>query len=333
MKEQFKTDDLTIGVVGLGLMGSSIVVSLLITGHRVIGVAPISGEKEIALPRIKKLLAQCEEASLLEASIGFYLSFLTISDDYNLLEHCELVMECVIEKIEVKEVVYKKITSVTYPDTIIGTNTSAIPISLLQRDISFPERFIGIHWAEPAFATRFMEITRGDQTSPKTTKIVYGLACQWGKEPTLLRKDIKGFITNRLMYAVYRETFAIVEEGTASMEEVDKAFRYDVGSWMMLMGIFRRLDFLGLEDFLIIYRNIFPKLNNSGKVPAIMQKLVAMKATGIQSRKGLYDYTTEEAGEWEKAFGEFNREIFQLAMSFASEKEVSSSNTKNGDVS
>ena len=332
MKEQLKTSDLTIGVVGLGLMGNSIIVSLLLAGHRVIGIAPISGEKEVALPRIKNLLKLCKDTSLLKTSWESYLPFLTISDNYDLLAHCDLVFECVIEKIEVKEVVYKKITSATYPDTIIASNTSAIPISSLQQFVAFPEKFIGIHWAEPAFATRFMEITCGDQTSAETAEWVYDLALRWGKEPTLLKKDIKGFITNRLMYAVYREMFAVIEEGSGTIEDVDKAFRYDAGSWMTLMGIFRRMDFLGLKDFSVIFETVFPKLNNSDVVPVIMQHLVGVKASGTRGHKGLYNYTSEEARNWKYAFEAFNKDIFRLAALYPFERRIPILNGKGEDI-
>lgn len=318
MAEQQQAGEITIGVVGLGLMGSSIVVSLLLAGHGVIAIAPISGEKKIAPIRIREQLKLCAEASLLRSPREVYLSALTVSDDYALLDGCDVVLECVIEKEEIKETVFQKIVSATYPDTIIASNTSAIPISRLQQYVTFPERFIGIHWAEPAFATRFMEITCGERTSARTAEKVFGLALLWKKEPTLLKKDIRGFITNRLMYAVYRETLSLVEQGVATLEDVDKAFRYDAGSWMTLMGLFRRMDYMGLADYAAIFKKIFPELTNTAEVPEVMQALVSVKATGTQSRKGLYSYTVEEARNWEKAFAAFNRDIYELALQYPS---------------
>jgi 3-hydroxybutyryl-CoA dehydrogenase len=316
MAEKINAADVTVGVVGLGLMGSSIIVSLLLAGHGVVAIAPIAGEKEVAPHRIAQQLKLCESDGLLSLPKEAYLALLTVSDNYALLDHCDLILECVVEKIEVKNAVYQKIVSASCPDTIIASNTSAIPISLLQQMVTFPERFIGIHWAEPAFATRFMEIVCGEQTSQATADRTRALALSWGKEPTLLKKDIRGFITNRLMYAVYREAFSLVEEHVATMADVDKSFRYDEGSWMTLMGLFRRMDFMGLKDYVAIFETLFPLLSNSGKVPDVMEQLVADRAGGTQDLKGLYRYTTQDARRWEEAFARFTRDIYELASQY-----------------
>lgn len=320
MTEQLDTGHITVGVVGLGLMGSSIAVSLLLSGHVVVGIAPLEGEDKTASMRIKEQLLLCAEAGLAPEPQSDYLAALTVSGDYRDLSDCDLVLECVIEQIEIKKIIYKKIVAFVRDDTVIATNTSAIPISTLQQFVRHPERFIGVHWAEPAFATRFMEIIRGDETSPATAEWVYQLAHYWGKEPTLLKKDIRGFITNRLMYAVCREALTLVENEQATLEDVDKAFRYDAGSWITLMGIFRRMDFLGLADFAVIFEHIFPELNNSEGVPAMMERLVEIKAGGTQSCYGLYHYSPEEAKRWDLAFAAFNNDIYHLAASYPSEQ-------------
>lgn len=305
--------NIEIGVVGLGLMGSSIIVSLLLSGHSVKAVAPIPEDMKSAVSRIKEQLNYCQNAGLLQEPVCQYESRLEISEDYQQLKNCDIVLECVIEDIRIKASVYAKIASAVSSDSIIASNTSAIAVSTLQQLVSNPQRFIGIHWAEPAYATRFMEITCGSQTCMENAAWVFDLAHCWGKEPTLLRKDIQGFITNRLMYAVYREIFALIEQGKATMEDTDKAFRYDAGSWMTFMGIFRRMDFTGLEDYEKIFRTIFPTLSNSGQVPEIMQSMVEKNARGTQNLTGLYNYSEKEAEEWEKAFALFNKDIYQLA--------------------
>lgn len=314
------TGNITVGVVGLGLMGSSIVVSLLLAGHKVIAVAPIPNEKEKASRNIKSLLIKVAESGLSEAPAEEYLASLFISDDYQELDDCRLVLECVVEDIGVKKAVYKKITNAVGADTIIATNTSGIPISSLQEYVIHPERFIGAHWAEPAFATRFMEIICGKYTSARAAGWIYELAHSWGKEPTLLTRDIKGFITNRLMYAVTREALSLVESGYTTLADVDKSLRYDAGSWMTLMGIFRRLDYLGLKDFLVIFRTVFPDLSNGREVPVMMQRLANTHGRGIYDGHGLFHYTKEEAGEWEAAFAAFNRDIYYLAAQYPSEQ-------------
>lgn len=313
MSYKLKTEEINVGVVGLGLMGSSIVVSLLIAGHKVKGIAPIEEDKRTAPERIKDQLMHCHKSGLLEGPVDTYWSNLTITEDYSQLNDCSLVVECVIEKDHIKEQVYQKITANVDEQVIIASNTSAIPISTLQQYIVSPQRFLGIHWAEPAYATRFLEITCGKQTAPKKAQWVFNLAHLWGKEPTLLKKDIRGFITNRLMYSVYREGLSMVEKGEASLEDIDKSFRYDEGSWITLMGIFRRMDMMGLKNYLETFKTVFPKLSNSGEVPLIMQKMLEINAKGIQNSTGLYPYNEEEAKKWEEAFSLFNKDIYLLA--------------------
>lgn len=313
MDNRMTTSEIRVGVVGLGLMGSSVVTALLIAGHRVNAIAPLHCDLAHAHERVQEQLQHCYKGNLLPEPIAWYLKRLTISENYADLSNCKVVLECVTEEIHVKESVYKKIMDVTTSDTVIATNTSAIPISDLQANIRYPERFLGIHWAEPAYMTRFLEITCGNRTSVRYASWIFDLAHLWGKEPTLLRKDIRGFVTNRLMYAIYREMFSIVEKQDATIEDVDKAFRYDAGSWITLMGVFRRMDFMGLEDYHRIFEKTFPLLSNTNTVPALMQRLVEKKLRGTMDAEGLYSYTVEEAREWDEAFASFNEDIYKLA--------------------
>jgi 3-hydroxybutyryl-CoA dehydrogenase len=311
-----QTDEITVGVVGLGLMGTSFIASLLAAGHKVKAIAPVPDDMEAAPDRIKNHLIACERAGLLHKPVDSYIRQLVITEDYNELKTSQLVVECVIEKPEIKRSIYEKVERVIGKDAVIASNTSAIPISELQKGLVNPGRFLGIHWAEPSYFTRFLEITNGERTALHYSEWVYELAHYWGKEPTLLRKDVRGFITNRLMYAAYREGLSIVSKGEATLEDVDKAFRYDAGSWITLMGVFRRMDYLGLKDHLEMFRRIFPDLCNDEHVPALMQKMVDKNARGVQSLSGLYEYTEEEAVKWNEAFALFNVDIFQLAASY-----------------
>lgn len=305
-----------IGVVGLGLMGTSIIVSLLVSGHPVIGIAPLPSDMDGALDRIHSQMNHADEAGLLSENVDYYLKRLHLTEDYSKLKSCSLVQECVTEVIEIKTEVYLKISQNTESTAVIATNTSAIPISVLQENVNLPSRFIGIHWAEPAYMTRFLEVTKGALTDEKIANWVLSLARTWNKEPTYLKKDLRGFVTNRMLYAVYREMFAILENGEASMDDLDKAFRYDPGSWMTYMGLFKRMDQLGLSDFKEIFGNIFPQLDNSQTVPTTMQAIVKVQGKGINNGKGLYNYTKEEAIKWEEAFKDFNHEIFHLAAQY-----------------
>ena len=108
----------------------------------------------------------------------------------------------------------------------------------------------------------------------------------------------------------------MIAQGETSLEDADKAFRYDAGSWMVFMGIFRRMDYLGLADFMEIFKNTFPRLNNGDEVPELMQRMVEQKAKGTQNCVGLFSYTKREARQWDESFALFNRDIYQLAQKY-----------------
>lgn len=311
-----KSANVQIAVVGLGLMGSSIVVSLLTAGHRVIALAPIPGEKEVAVKHILSLLKHADSCGLLPEGLEHCIGCLHVTEDYGEIASCQFVQECVIEDKAIKKIVYQKIAEQVSSDAVIASNTSAIPISELQTLVPHPNRFVGVHWAEPAYMTRFLEVTCGEQTHLSVAECVVQMGRDWGKEPTLLKKDIRGFITNRLMYAIYREALTLVENGEATLEEADKVFRYDVGSWITLMGIFRRLDFLGFADYIDSYEQIVKDLSKRPDLPKMMEAMVVGDAKGTHNCKGLYPYTEREAKAWNEAFARFNKDIYELATKY-----------------
>src|SRR5690606_2552047 len=154
------------------------------------------------------------------------------------------------------------------------------------------------------------------ETDLNTAAYVMRLGEVWGKEPTLLKKDIRGFITNRLMYAVYREALTLIEKGETSLEDADKIFRYDVGSWITVMGIFRRLDFIGFADYVDSFGQLLKKLSNRTDLPKMMESMIIEAARGIHNCHGLYMYDEKQAKAWEEAFARFNKDIYELAANY-----------------
>jgi len=316
MAESFDTKEIHTAVVGLGLMGCSISTCLLLAGHPVVAVAPIPEDLKHAEKRITEHLRRAREEGLINNLPDFYLEGLTITEDYSLLKDCSIVIECTIENIDIKKSVYSKVERVIAPDALLTSNTSAIPISLLQNQTLHPERFFGLHWTEPSHTTRFLEIICGNQSDVKKAEYLYELSHQWGKEPILVRKDIRGFITNRLMYAMYREAFYLVENGYATVEDVDRSCRNNAGYFMTLVGVFRWMDLTGVPAYHTVMKDLFPTLNNDTAVPRLIDDIVMKGGKGIANAHGFYEYTEEEARLWEETFKEFNYEIRKLALKY-----------------
>lgn len=305
-----------VGVVGLGLMGCSITTCLLLAGHPVVAIAPLPIDLETAEVRIHEHLTRSFEQEICSQQPVYYLEKLIITEDFSRLKGTLLVIECTLEDITIKRQVYKKIEDVVADDTIITSNTSAIPISLLQRETRISSRFFGLHWAEPSHTTRFLEIICGDSSDAHKAEWLYQLSHQWAKEPTLVKKDIRGFITNRLMYALFREAFYLVENGYASVDDVDRACRNNAGYWMTLVGCFRWMDLTGIPAYHSVMKDLFPTLHNGTEIPKLIDDIVKADGKGIMNANGFYEYTPEEARLWRETFEEFSYDIRKLALKY-----------------
>ena len=302
-----------VGVVGLGLMGTSIATCLLAAGHPVFGVEVDRSKRVTARRRVLGLLKGMKNEGRLQDEPRQTLARLNVSREYKALAETRVVVESIIEDLKAKRRVLREIERVIPRTTILGSNTSAIPISLLQRSLRRPGRMLGIHWAEPAHTTRFLEIICGQQTDRRCAERVLALARRWGKEPALLRRDIRGFIANRCMYALLREAFHLVESGYASIQDVDRSVRNDLGYWITFAGPFRFMDLTGVPAYRTVMKDLFPELSCAKTAPRLIDRIVKSGARGVANAKGFYRYTPRQARHWERAFLKFSYHIRGLA--------------------
>lgn len=308
--------EISVGIVGLGLMGSSIATCMLIAGHRVVGLEPLEEGLESGEKRIQEHLQIAWEKNLISEKPEFYLKHLLVCSDFSKLKDTQLVIENVKEDIAIKKVVFTKINAVVSTDTLITSNTSAIPISELQEFVSNPNRFFGLHWMEPAHTTRFLEVICGDKSDIELANYLYNMAELWGKEAVLVKKDIRGFIANRLMYAMYREAIHLVEGEYATVEDVDRACRNVAGYFLPMVGVFRWMDFTGVGAYRTVMKDLFPLLSNASSPGNLINKIVDEGGNGIFNGKGFYDYTDEERKLWQEAYTKFTYEIRELALKY-----------------
>jgi 3-hydroxybutyryl-CoA dehydrogenase len=304
------------GVVGLGLMGMSITACLLAAGHPVVAVIQRLTKHKHESRHILALLRQMAKQGLLQRDPSRVIQNLIISEEFSDLRHAQLVIESITENLETKRVVLAQIEQAVSPETVIGSNTSAIPVSILQEQTKHPERILGIHWAEPAHVTRFLEIICGKKSELRYAQRVVELSKMWGKEPSLLRRDIRGFITNRLMYAMFREAFFLVENGYANVEDVDRSLRNDLGYWITFAGPFRFMDLTGIPAYAAVMKDLFPELSCATTVPAMIDQLAKSGARGVSNARGFYPYTLKEARRWERLFLKFTYEVRELAQKY-----------------
>lgn len=302
-----------VGVIGMGLMGTSISVCLLIAGHRLVCIDSNPAKLRTARSRLLKLLKEAHGKGLLTASPSMLIQRVAVSSEFLGLKHAKLIIESTVEDLAIKRNVIAEIEKVVPKSALIGSNTSAIPVTGLQSDARHPERIIGLHWAEPAHVTKFMEIVCGKETSPANARRAMRLARKWGKEPSLVRKDIRGFIANRIMYAMLREAFHLVDAGYASVADIDRLLRNDLGYWITFAGPFRFMDLTGIPAYAEVMKDLLPDLSCATEVPRLMTRVVNSGARGVSNAKGFYRYTPAQARRWEKLFIQFNYQIRELA--------------------
>lgn len=292
----------TIGVVGLGLLGRGITACLLHQGCRVVAVERSAEEHAAARPRIDRLLRDLVDQQ--QAPPGLLTEWQTRlqqATDWNALAECSFVIESVTEDLGVKQSVFDHLEAVVAADAVIASNTSAIPISVLQQSRRHPERFVGMHWAEPAHATRFLELIRGEHTSDATMSRTEELSRQLGKDPSVCHRDVPGFIVNRIAYAIYREALHLVDSGVADVETVDRSLRNTLGLWAASCGPFRWIDLSGGPAlYAKAMARVLPTLSNEPAPTGLLARLEAEDARGIVDGHGFYRYTPQDSETWQE---------------------------------
>jgi 3-hydroxybutyryl-CoA dehydrogenase len=296
----------TVGVAGLGLLGRGIAACLLGHGYRVIAFT----RQEATHAEARKYIGRAIDDLIQRAGFPASLDqdwperFIPVRSCEPLAE-CEFLIESVLEDIAAKHELYDQLETLLGPAVPIASNTSALPISRLQQARRHPERFLGMHWAEPAHVTRFMEIVRGEQTSDAALETAVDLAKAIGKEPSLVLKDVPAFIVNRLGYAMYREAMNLLEMGVADVETIDRSCRNALGLWATMCGPFRWIDLTGGPAlYAKAMAGVLPTLSNATQLTGPIQELADADARGIANGRGFYSYTSEEARRWEELFRE-----------------------------
>jgi 3-hydroxybutyryl-CoA dehydrogenase len=295
-----------VGVAELGLLGRGIAACLLGHGFRVVAFT----RKEATHREARNYIARAMEDLVRRAGFAEELSHRWVQryepvTSLEPLAGSDFVIESVVEDLPTKQKVFDQLEALVAADVPIASNTSALPISHLQRGRRHAERFLGMHWAEPAHATRFMELIRGEHTSDAAFNAAAQLAKAIGKEPCLVKKDVPAFIVNRVGYAMYREALNILEMGVADVETIDRSVRNALGLWATMCGPLRWMDLTGGPAlYAKAIRDVLPTLSNATELPKTLQDLVDNDARGIANGRGFYEYTEEQVRQWEELFRE-----------------------------
>ena len=218
------------------------------------------------------------------------LSRLHPTADINCAKDADLIMEAVLEDVKVKKDLYAKLEAVCPVTAIIGTNTSYIPISTLAEDMQHPERFLGMHYFNPVYAMKLLEIIRGEKTSDEVFETALAFAPTINKTPVSVKKEVPGFIVNRLNKAVQAEAMYLLQEGVASVEDIDKAAKLGLN---YPMGPFEMMD--GNLELTYTCLKLLYELTGQERFRPIqeLEDHIAAGEFGKRTGKGWYDYSEQ----------------------------------------
>lgn len=289
---KMKLEDIKkIGIAGAGTMGSGIAQIFARKGYEVV----VTDLKEEILKGSKNLVSifnssLIEEGLMEEGEVENIVNNIEYSLDKKVFSDCDLIIEAIIEKMDIKQDFWKEVEEIAKTDAIFATNTSGLSINGISEKIQNKTRFIGMHFWNPPHIIPLVELIRGKETSDHTVNLLLELVKKIDKEPVVVKKDAPGFIGNRLQFAVFREALNIVESGIADIEDVDKAMKYGPGFRYPIIGPLETADLGGLDTFYYISSYLFRDLSDTKEPQEILKELMDKKELGVKSKKGFYDY-------------------------------------------
>ncbi len=281
-----------VGIIGAGHMGAGIAHVCALAGHEVLLKDTSLQISERALATINGHLAkQVRKGRISEAERSAALEKIHAVDDYEPFATCDLVIEAVTESEEVKRQVFAELCPHLPPATLIGTNTSSISITRLAAATDRPEKFMGIHFMNPAPLMELVELIRGIATADETFHTVRAFVIGLGKTPAVA-EDFPAFIVNRILLPMINEAIYALYEGVGTVEAIDTAMKLGAHH---PMGPLELADFIGLDTCLNLMQVLYEGLADSKYRPCpLLVKYVEAGWLGRKTRRGFYDYHGDE---------------------------------------
>jgi 3-hydroxybutyryl-CoA dehydrogenase len=283
------TDIRRVGVVGCGTMGMGIVQAAAEAGLEVVAVKATPGALDGVRAKLDKAFARAiEKGKLGEAGKHAALERVTFTADEGALRGCDLVIESIVEDAETKRALFRRLETVVGGEALLASNTSTLSITALMAACEKRGRVAGLHFFNPVSNMKLVEVVRAFETTDATVAALEAFARRVGKDPVVV-EDTTGFIVNRLLTPYLLSALRLLEQGTGTIAEIDKAMKLGCGH---PMGPFELADYIGLDVLHAMSTHIYDDAREPHlAAPHTLIRLVQLGYLGRKTGKGFYDYS------------------------------------------
>jgi 3-hydroxybutyryl-CoA dehydrogenase len=277
-----------IAVLGAGLMGHGIAQVFALAGHEVSIYDSVAAVLDSAKARIAANLKDLgDDQSAVER-------VRPVADLAAAVRDADYVVEAVLEDLPLKQALFAEVESHVRAETILASNTSVIPITKIMEGLRDRSRAIGTHWWNPPYLVPLVEVIGTQWTSQAAIDWTIALHKAAGKMPVHVKKDVPGFVGNRLQHALWREAIALVEHGICDAETVDTVIKASFGRRLAVLGPLENADLVGTDLTLAIHQTVLPDIERRPGPSPYLEALVANGKLGFKSGEGFRRWSTEE---------------------------------------
>jgi 3-hydroxybutyryl-CoA dehydrogenase len=280
-----------IGVLGAGLMGHGIAQVFALAGHAVSIYDPVAASLDQVRARIAANLRDLGDD---EAAAQRVQPCAVMAEA---LRDADFVVEAAPEDLSLKRKLFAEAEGFVRPDTILASNTSVIPITAIMQDLRERSRALGTHWWNPPFLVPLVEVIGTQWTSRAAIDWTMLLHAAAGKKPAHVKKDVPGFIGNRLQHALWREAIALVEHGICDAETVDTVIKAAFGRRLAVLGPLENADLVGTDLTLAIHKTVLPAIDGRPAPSPYLERLVADGKLGFKSGEGFRKWSPQAQAE------------------------------------
>jgi 3-hydroxybutyryl-CoA dehydrogenase len=285
-------------VIGSGTMGVGIAASFLASGAKTILLGRDLQKARLGLTQVEGCADSINPAwresnpQLLAGTISEWADW----------QNTDLIIETISERLDLKQALFNDLDQRVPPNIPIGSNSSGFPISDIAQGLKTGHRMFNTHYFMPAHIVPLVEVVLGKQSDPQMAEHVCDLYRKHGKKPVLVKRDIPGFLANRIQHALMREALSLVQEGIASPDDVDTAVRYSFGFRYAAVGPMTQKEISGWEGMALAAQVIYPSLSNITAPPACVMDLVQSGKTGMGKGAGFREWSAAEAGQMKQVY-------------------------------